>query len=78
MAHWDEILTKHTINPATKAKAGVKGTGKIETFTSAKIASIKKNLQLEINKLDADIAKFNDNTTLEITNDDDIKELMAV
>lgn len=78
MAHWDEILTKHTINPATKAKAGIKGTGKIETFTSAKIASIKKNLQLEINKLDADIAKFNDNTTLEITNDDDIKELMAV
>lgn len=78
LAQWDEILTKHTINPATKAKAGVKGTGKIEIFTSAKIASIKKNLQLEINKLDADIAKFNDNTTLEITDDSDIKELMAV
>ncbi len=78
LAQWEEILNKHTINPSTKAKAGIKGTGKIETFTSAKIASIKKNLQLEINKLDADIAKFNDTTTLEITSDDDIKELMAL
>lgn len=78
LAQWEEILNKHTINPSTKAKAGIKGTGKIETFTSAKIASIKKNLQLEINKLDSDIAKFNDTTTLEITSDDDIKELMAL
>lgn len=78
LAQWEEILNKHTINPSIKAKAGIKGTGKIETFTSAKIASIKKNLQLEINKLDADIAKFNDTTTLEITSDDDIKELMAL
>ena len=78
LAQWEEILNKHTINPSTKAKAGIKGTGKIETFTSAKIASIKKNLQLEINKLDADIAKFNDTTTLEITDDNDIKELMTL
>lgn len=78
LAQWEEILNKHTINPSTKAKAGIKGTGKIETFTSAKITSIKKNLQLEINKLDADIVKFNDTTTLEITSDDDIKELMAL
>lgn len=77
LAQWDEILVKHTINPTTKAKAGVKGTGKIETFTSAKIASIKKNLQLEINKLDAEIAKFNDETTLEVTNDEDIEKLLA-
>lgn len=77
LAHWEEILKKHTINPATKAKAGVKGTGKIETFTSAKIASIKKTLQLDINKLDADIAKFNDNTTLEVDNADEFKQFIA-
>jgi len=70
LAHWEEILKKHTLNPALKAKAGAKGLGKTEIFSSAKIASIKKNLQLEINKIDAEIAKFNDNTTLEITDDD--------
>ena len=78
LAHWEEILKKHTINPATKAKAGIKGTGKIEAFTSAKIASIKNKLQLEINKLDADIAKFNDNTVLEIENDNDFKDFITV
>ena len=72
LAHWEEILKKSTINPATKAKAGIKGTGKIEIFTSAKIASIKKKLQLEINKLDADIAKFNDTAELETSDIDDI------
>lgn len=79
LAHWEEILKKATINPATKAKAGTKGTGKTETFTSAKIASINKKLQLEINKIDADIAKFNDETTLDITDDDaaDFESLMA-
>ena len=73
LAHWEEILKKNTINPATKAKAGTKGTGKIETFTSAKITAIKKKLTLEINKLDADIAKFNDSAELEISEIDDIK-----
>ncbi len=73
LAHWEEILKKSTINPATKAKAGAKGTGKIEIFSSAKITSIKKKLQLEINKLDADIAKFNGEAELEIDGDfDDI------
>lgn len=79
LAHWEEILKKHTLNPATKAKAGSKGTGKIETFTSAKIASIKNKLQLEINKIDADIAKFNDNTTLSLDENDstDLADIMT-
>lgn len=77
LAHWEEILKKHTINPATKAKAGIKGTGKVETFTSAKIASIKQKLQLDINKLDADIAKFNDNTTLEVDNAEEFKQFFT-
>jgi len=60
-----------------KAKAGLKGTGKIETFTSAKITSIKQKLQLDINKLDADIAKFNDDTTLEVDNADEFKNFIT-
>lgn len=76
--HWDEILKKATINPAAKAKAGAKGTGKKETFTSAKITSIKKKLQLEINKLDAIIAKYNEDTILSITDDDDIIKEFSV
>lgn len=77
LAHWEEILKKHTLNPALKAKAGVKGLGKTEVFTSAKIASIKKNLQLEINKIDAEIAKFNENTTLEVIDDDFTSDVVA-
>lgn len=79
LAHWEEILKKSTINPATKAKAGSKGTGKIETFTSAKIASIKKKLQLEINKIDAEIAKFNDEAILDLGEDEttSLESMMA-
>lgn len=77
LSHWEEVLKKHTINPATKAKAGAKGTGKVETFTSAKIASIKKKLQLEINKVDATIADFNDSTVITVIDDDDIFEKTA-
>lgn len=77
LSHWEEILKKSTISPAVKAKAGVKGTGKKETFTSAKITSIKKTLQLEINKVDAAIAKFNEETTLTVDDDTDISKLIV-
>jgi hypothetical protein len=77
LAHWEEVLKKHTLNPALKAKAGAKGLGKTETFTSAKIASIKSSLQKEINKIDAEIAKFNNETELEITDDDDLTSFIA-
>lgn len=70
LAHWEEILKKATINPAAKAKAGKKGTGKKETFTSAKITSIKQKLQLEINAVDAKIADFNESATLSLSDDD--------
>lgn len=56
-----------TINPTEKAKKGLKGTGKTETFSSAKIASLLKNLQLEANKFDAALEKFNTSTTITIT-----------
>lgn len=55
-----------TINPATKAKAGVKGTGKKETFTSAKLASMIKKLEIQAIALDKKIADFNNTTTIEV------------
>lgn len=66
IAQWQMVLKKSTINPATKAKAGVKGTGKKETFTSAKITSMIKKLELQATALDKKIADFNDTTTIEV------------
>lgn len=77
MAHWEEIMKKATINPAAKAKAGKAGTDKKETFSSAKITSIKQKLQLEINKVDEDIAKFNNDATLEIEDDSFIESMIT-
>ena len=48
------------------AKKGLKNIGKSETFTSAKIASLIKNLQLKANKFDAAMEKFNDKTTIDL------------
>jgi hypothetical protein len=78
LAHWKDIIKK-TIDPKEKARKGIKGTGKRETFTSAKISSLISNLQLSINNLDAKIAKYNDETSIEFKSDidTDIAELMA-
>lgn len=58
-----------TIDPALKAKKGLKNLGKKEVFTSAKIAAIIKDLQLKANKYDAAMEKFNDNTEITIEGD---------
>ena len=71
LAHWEEILKKHTLNPTAKAKAGKKGLGKTETFSSAKVTAIKKKLQLEINAIDKKIADFNDSATISIDDADE-------
>lgn len=55
-----------TLDPATKAKKGLKGISKQETFTSAKINSLLKDLQLVANKHDAAMEKFNNNTTIDL------------
>lgn len=66
-----------TINPTEKAKKTKAGTGKKETFTSAKIASLLKNLQLEAAKHDAAMEKFNNDTNIDITNiSDDFKSYL--
>jgi hypothetical protein len=56
-----------TINPSEKASKGKNNLSKTETFTSAKIASLLKDIQLKANKFDSDLKNFNDNTKLCIT-----------
>lgn len=74
---WGEIIKK-CINPTEKSKKGLKGTGKREIFSSAKITSIMNNLQLEINKYDAKIIKFNEETAIEADFDEEeAKTLLA-
>lgn len=57
-----------TINPVEKSKKGLKGTGKKESFSSAKIAQLIKDLQLKANKYDAELETFNKNTSIELNN----------
>lgn len=67
-----------TINPTTKAKKGANGTGKKETFTSAKIAQLIHDQQLIANKYDAALEKFNSESSIEIRSTiDNIKEYIA-
>lgn len=56
-----------TINPTLKAKKGLNALGKQETFTSAKIASLIKDLQLTANKYDTAMEDFNSKTEIDIT-----------
>lgn len=63
-----------TIDPTAKARQTKKAASKSETFTAAKIASLLKNTQLEINKYDTALENFNNNTEINIT-DNSIIEL---
>lgn len=56
-----------TIDPKTKSQKGLKGLGKDEVFTSAKIAALIKDLQLKANKYDAAMEKFNNETEIDIS-----------
>ncbi len=77
LAHWKDIIKK-TIDPKEKARKGAKGTGKREIFSSAKITSLMKNLQLNINKFDAKIEEYNNNTSISFGEADaDITKLLA-
>ena len=57
-----------TLDQKTKSQKGLKNLPKDEVFTSAKIASLIKELQLKANKYDTDMENFNNNT--EITLDE--------
>lgn len=56
-----------TLDPATKAKKGLKSMPKREIFSSAKIAQLIHEQQLLANKFDSNLEKFNNNTSVEIT-----------
>lgn len=68
-----------TINPVIKAQKGKKSLGKKESFSKEKIAQLIHNQQLEANKFDAMLEKFNTNTTIELDeiNTNDFKEYVA-
>ena len=61
-----------TLNPQLKAQKGKKNIGSIETFSKEKIAQLIHDQQLEANKYDAMLSKFN--TDAEIELDDSISE----
>lgn len=68
-----------TLNPQLKAQKGKKNIGSIETFSKEKIAQLIHDQQLEANKFDAMLEKFNTEATIEITDDksDDLKEYIT-
>lgn len=78
LAHWKEIIKK-TIDPKEKARKGMKGTGKREIFSSAKITQLINDLQLKINNLDTKIEEYNNSTDIDfdIEKDADISKLLA-
>lgn len=68
-----------TLDPQFKAQKGKKNIGSTETFSKEKIAQLIHDQQLEANKFDAMLAKFNTDATIEISeeNSDDFKEYLA-
>ena len=68
-----------TLNPQLKAQKGKKNIGSVETFSKEKIAQLIHDQQLEANKFDAMLEKFNTEATIEISEDksDDFKEYIT-
>lgn len=61
-----------TLNPQTKAQKGKKNLASIETFSKEKIAQLIHDQQLEINKFNTMLEKFNTDASIEI--DDTMSE----
>jgi len=68
--HLTIVKTKHTIDPATKAKLSKKGISKDEVFTNAKCAQLIGDIDIKIQALKADIEEFNKNAKIELEIDD--------
>lgn len=66
-----------TINPTEKSKKGLKGLYKSEIFTSAKIASLIKKAQLNADKYDANLEKFNNETTIKIKEAEMLEDIIS-
>ncbi len=61
-----------TLNPQLKAQKGKKNIGSTETFSKEKIAQLIHDQQLEANKYDAMLSKFNTDVIIEL--DDSISD----
>ena len=61
-----------TLNPQLKAQKGKKSIGSTETFSKEKIAQLIHDQQLEANKYDAMLSKFNTDAMIEL--DDSISD----
>ena len=68
-----------TLDPKTKAQKGKKALAQKETFSKEKIAQLIHDQQLEANKYDAMLEKFNTETTIEMDDNstEDFKMYMA-
>ena len=55
-----------TLDQKIKAQKGLKAMNKEEVFTSAKIATLVKDLQLKANKFDTNMENFNNSTEITI------------
>ena len=67
------------LDPKTKSQKGLKALGKEEVFTSAKIAALIKDLQLNANKYDAAMEKFNNETEIDLGDtSDEFKNEVAI
>jgi len=69
-----------TLNPQLKAQKGKKNIGYTETFSKEKIAQLIHDQQLEANKYDAMLEKFNTGTDIEIdeNSSDGFKEYIII
>ena len=65
-----------TLNPKLKATKGLAALNKKETFSSAKIAALIKDLQLKANKHDAELEKFNTNTSIKVEDGEEFESLL--
>ena len=68
-----------TLDPKTKAQKGKKALASTETFSKEKISQLIHDQQLNANKYDAMLEKFNTDTSIEITdNIDAFKEYLVL
>ena len=68
-----------TLDPKTKAQKGKKTLASTETFSKEKISQLIHDQQLNANKYDAMLEKFNTDTSIDITKyEDDFKEYLIL
>jgi hypothetical protein len=67
-----------TLDPKTKAQKGKKALASTETFSKEKISQLIHDQQLEANKYNTILEKFNTDTSIEINNDDTFKEYLIL